>query len=364
MNELTRTLYYGNTALDWLLAIGIAMGMGLLFLLLHRLLVQRFKASTDVNTVFLRDLIVAIVFTTWKPFLVLLAIVISIQTLKLPLNLDRIATHIFIVVVLLQAALWVNRGIAIWISRYLREKRESDAASATTVMMLGFLARLAVWVVMVLMVLDNLGVNITALVASLGIVGVAAALAVQNILADLFASLSITLDKPFVIGDFIVMDDVLGTIEHIGLKTTRIRSLSGEQIVVANADLLKSRIRNFKKMYERRVEFTFRVVYNTPVEKLERLPALIHALIEQQPKTRFDRTHFKEYGESALIFEVVYFVLDPDFNLYMDIQQNINLAIFRCFQQEGIDFGFPTRTINVAPAANTPLPNEAKTSAE
>lgn len=364
MNELNRTLYYGNSALDWLLSIGIAIGMALLFLLLHRFLVQRFKTSTDVSTVFLRDLIVAIVFTTWKPFLVLLAIVISIQTLKLPLKLDQVATHIFIVVVLLQAALWVNRGIAIWISRYLREKRESDAASATTVMMLGFLARLAVWVVMVLMILDNLGVNITALVASLGIVGVAAALAVQNILADLFASLSITLDKPFVIGDFIVMDDVLGTIEHIGLKTTRIRSLSGEQIVVANADLLKSRIRNFKKMYERRVEFTFRVVYNTPVEKLERLPALIRALIEQQPKTRFDRTHFKEYGESALIFEVVYFVLDADFNLYMDIQQNINLAIFRRFEEEDIVFGFPTRTINVAPAANTPLPGEAKASLE
>lgn len=364
MNELNRTLYYGNTALDWLLAIGIAIGTGLLFLLFHRLLVQRLKASTNAKTAFLRDLIVAIVFTTWKPFLVLLAIVISIQTLQLPLKLDQIATRIFILVVLLQVALWVNRGIAIWIGRYLHEKRESDAASATTVMMLGFLARLAVWVVMILMILDNLGVNITALVASLGIVGVAAALAVQNILADLFASLSITLDKPFVIGDFIVMDDVLGTIEHIGLKTTRIRSLSGEQIVVANADLLRSRIRNFKKMYERRVQFSFRVVYTTPVEKLERLPTLIHGLIEQQPKTRFDRTHFKEYGESALIFEVVYFVLDPDFNLYMDIQQNINLAIFRRFQEEGIDFGFPTRTINVTPAANPSHPDETKTNSE
>ena len=364
MSGLDRTLYYGNSAVDWLLAIGIAFGMALLFLLIHRLLVQRLRMGADTGTIFLQDLVVALVFTTWKPFLVLLAIVISIQTLELPLNLDQIAINIFIVVVLFQAALWLNRGIAVWIGRYLREKRESDAAGATTVMMLGFLARLAVWVVMVLMILDNLGVNITALVASLGIVGVAAALAVQNILADLFASLSITLDKPFVIGDFIVMDDVLGTIEHIGLKTTRIRSLSGEQIVVANADLLKSRIRNFKKMYERRVEFTFRVVYNTPLEKLERLPVIIRALIEEQPKTRFDRTHFKEYGESSLIFEVVYFMLDPDFNLYMDIQQAINLAIFRRFQEEGILFGFPTRMVNVAPTATTPLPEEPKTSAE
>lgn len=355
-------ILYGNSALDWLLAIGIAFGMALLFLLLHRLLVQRLKPGTDNSTLLVRDLVAAIVFSTNKFFLVLLAIGLSVYTLKLPFKLEQIATGVFIVVLLLQAALWANRGIVIWISRYLREKRESDAASATTVMMLGFLVRLTVWAVIFLMILDNLGVNITALVASLGIVGVAAALAVQNILADLFASLSITLDKPFVIGDFIVMDDVLGTIEHIGLKTTRIRSLSGEQIVVANADLLKSRIRNFKKMYERRVEFTFRVVYNTSVEKLERLPAIIRALIEEQPKTRFDRTHFKEYGESALIFEVVYFVLDPDFNLYMDIQQAINLAIFRRFQEQDIVFGFPTRTINVAPAV-TSL-DEAKTSSE
>lgn len=349
MNWLNRTLY-GNALADWLLAFAIALGTALLLLYVRRVLAQRLQRRADLGTLLLQDLLAALVFSTKKLFLVVIALGLGAQTLTLPLKLEQIVTGVFIVVLLLQAALWTNRSIVVWIGRYLREKRESDAASATTVMVLGFLARLTVWAVMALMILDNLGVNITALVASLGIVGIAAALAVQNILADLFASLSITLDKPFVIGDFIVMDDILGTIEHIGLKTTRIRSLSGEQIVVANADLLKSRIRNFKKMYERRVQFTFGVVYHTPFERLERISTIVRTLVEQQPKTRFDRAHFKEYGESALVFEVVYFVLSPDFNIYMDVQQAINLAIFRHFQGEGIEFAYPTRTLHVVHA--------------
>lgn len=357
MNWMDRMLY-GNSAADWLLAFSIAFGTALFLLAMRRLLAQRLKKPTANDSVLLHDVFAALVFSTKKLFLVLAAFGLGAQLLALPVKPAHVVNGVTIIVVLLQIALWTNRGIAVWIARYLREKRESDAASATTVMVLGFLARLVVWAIMLLMILDNLGVNITALVASLGIVGIAAALAVQNILADLFASLSITLDKPFVIGDFIVMDDILGTIEHIGLKTTRIRSLSGEQIVVANADLLKSRIRNFKKMYERRVVFTFGVVYQTPFERLERISAIVRALVEQQPETRFDRAHFKEYGESALVFEVVYFVLNPDFNVHMDVQQAINLAIFRRFQEEGIEFAYPTRTLHVMSASSTVPPSE------
>ncbi|HLF22448.1 MAG TPA: mechanosensitive ion channel family protein, partial [Burkholderiales bacterium] len=177
--------------------------------------------------------------------------------------------------------------------------------------------------------------------------------AVQNILGDIFASLSIALDKPFVIGDFIVVDDALGTVEYIGLKTTRVRSLSGEQIVFSNADLLKRRIRNYKRMAERRVEFRFGVVYGLPSEQLARIPVMVREIVEQQPKTRFDRVHFKEYGDSALVFEVVYSVLDADYNVHMDIRQAINLALYRCFREHGIEFAFPTRTLHFhqAPAA-------------
>jgi small-conductance mechanosensitive channel len=207
------------------------------------------------------------------------------------------------------------------------------------------LGRLALWSTVALLVLANLGIDVTAMVAGLGIGGIAVALAAQNILGDLFASASIVLDKPFVIGDFIIVGEDMGTVEHIGLKTTRVRSLSGEQLVFANNDLLKSRIRNFKRMNERRAAFGIGVTYQTPAEKLAAIPAMLREAVEAQSPTRFDRAHFKQYGDSALLFEVVYYVLSPDYNLYMDIQQAINLAVFRRFAEEQIEFAHPTYTV-------------------
>ena len=215
----------------------------------------------------------------------------------------------------------------------------------TTITFLGFVARLLLWIIVLLLILDNLGVNITGLVAGLGIGGIAVALALQNILGDLFASLSIVLDKPFVIGDFVVVDSLSGTIEHIGLKTTRIRSLSGEQLIFSNNDLLKSRVHNYKRMSERRIVFSFGVVYQTPLEKLKAIKEIVSDIITKEEKARLDRVHFKEYGDSSLNFEVVYFVNDPDYNIYMDVQEAINLEIFRRFQEEGIEFAYPTRTL-------------------
>jgi len=201
-----------------------------------------------------------------------------------------------------------------------------------------------------LLILDNFGVNITGLVAGLGIGGIAVALAVQNILGDLLASLSIVLDKPFVIGDFIVVDSLSGTIEHIGLKTTRIRSLNGEQLIFSNNDLLKSRIRNFKRMSERRVVFHLGVVYQTSLEQLKIIKKIVAEIIEKRQKVRFDRVHFKEYSSSSLIYEVVYYVSSPDFNVYMDIQETINLEILQRFQEEKIEFAYPTQTLYVQKA--------------
>jgi len=171
------------------------------------------------------------------------------------------------------------------------------------------------------------------------------ALAVQNILGDLFASLSIVLDKPFAVGDFLIIDEHMGAVENVGLKTTRVRSLSGEQLVFSNADLLKSRIRNFGRMFERRVVFKIGVTYQTPRDKLQRIPAMIREAIQRQDKVRFDRSHFQAYGDYALTFETVYYVLSPDYNQYMDIQQAINLEIHEAFEAEGIEFAYPTQTL-------------------
>lgn len=206
----------------------------------------------------------------------------------------------------------------------------------------------AAYAIILLLALQNLGVNVTSLIAGLGIGGIAVALAIQNLLGDLFASLTISLDKPFVAGDFIIVGDEKGTVEQIGLKTTRVRSLSGEQLVFGNADLLSSRIRNYKRMNERRVVFGFGVVYATPPETLEQINTLVRSIVESQPNVRFDRCHFHRFGVSSLDFEVVYSINSPDYNTHMDVQQAIHLAIARAFIARGIEFAYPTQTLYIA----------------
>ena len=235
-----------------------------------------------------------------------------------------------------------------WLHHYRTRRSVHDAAGATSTAALGFVARVAVWLVIVLMILDNFGVNITTLVASLGIGGIAVALALQNVLGDLFSSLSIVLDKPFVIGDFISVDDISGTVEYVGLKTTRIRGLGGEQVVFSNSDLLGSRIRNYKRMETRRIVFGIGVTYEISKQQVLAIPGILREVVEAQPQARFDRAHFKAYGASSLDFEVVYIVKTPEYGVYMDVQQAINLALFERFADEGIDFAYPTQTVYLA----------------
>lgn len=208
-------------------------------------------------------------------------------------------------------------------------------------------ARGAVWVVVVLAVLSNLGVNITAFVASLGIGGIAVALAVQNILSDLFASLAIAVDKPFEVGDSITVGDVTGTVERVGLKTTRIRSLGGEQIVMSNAELLKRTVANFKRLQTRRVLFSFGITYDATADEVAGVPPLVQQLIEADPLLEYVRAHFKGFGQNALNFEVVYRVKDPSYDVYMDRQQALNLALMRALQARGLNFAYVSNTLQV-----------------
>jgi small-conductance mechanosensitive channel len=267
--------------------------------------------------------------------------------------------YLTVIAAVLQVGAWGNVAIAQFIKYRVRASIDHDPATATTMAALGFLGRILLWSVLLLMALDNVGIEIGPVLTGLGVGGIAVALAVQNVLGDLFASLSIVLDKPFVIGDFIVIDDYKGNIEHIGLKTTRLRSLSGEQLVIGNADLLKSRIRNFKRMQERRILFTLGVVYQTPREIAARIPDILKEVIESADSTRFDRAHFRSFGPSSLDYEVVYYVLVPEYNTYMDIQQKMNLEIMRRFEAEGIEFAYPTQTIYV-PELTRPEPENGK----
>ncbi len=337
-------IFFGNTMQTWLIALCAVFVTFLSLILIQKIITRHLSGPAKCTGTPIDDLLRAVFSQTKIFFLFIVSIYIGSNFLVLPLNILKIWNKLVFVVVIIQIAFWVGSGINFIISVNVKKRKADDAASATTISVLGFISKLLLWSIALLLMLDNLGVNITSLIAGLGIGGIAVALAAQNILGDLFASLSIVIDKPFVIGDFIVVDQLKGTVEHIGLKTTRLRSLGGEQLIFSNNDLLKSRIQNFKRMVERRIVFSFGVTYQTPPEKLPLINDMIREIVRKQQQVRFDRVHFKEYGESALNFEVVYFVKSQDYNLYMDIQQEINLEMFRRFQEAAIEFAYPART--------------------
>lgn len=290
--------------------------------------------------------------STKLALIVFAAVWLGARALSLPKDLASLIATLARLSLIAQAALWSAAVLDFFLRRYHRRRTESDPAAVTTIRAFRFAAVFGVWCIAVLVALDNLGIDVTTLITGLGIGGVAIALATQNILGDLFASLSIVLDKPFVVGDFIRAGDDLGMVERIGLKTTRVRSLSGELLVFSNSDLLQSRIRNYKRMEERRVLFRIGVVYQTTPTQLRRIPPMVRGIIERQSPTRFDRAHFAAFGDSSYDFEFVYYVASPDYNAYMDIQQAINLAIVDDFAAERIEFAYPTGTLYLERAQN------------
>lgn len=335
-------------AFSWTAGLLVAAAVYLVLTLVRRVLSRRVQES-EVEAAApgwrrgLRDALAS----TSPLFLLVLAIYAGALVAPVPLAAWRVIQSALVIALFLQGALWASRIVVGWVSWYASQRAAESPIVANALTLIRLFAQVVVWSIALLLILNNLGFQVTALVAGLGIGGIAVALAAQNILGDLFASLAIVLDRPFVVGDFIAFDDSLGTVERIGMKTTRIRSLSGEELVCSNADLLAARIRNFKRMAERRVVFSIGVTYDTPADRLEQLPAVLREIVEAQELVRFDRAHFQKYGDFALVFEIVYWVLDPDFNRFMDIQQAINLAIYRRVQALGIEFAYPTQTIHM-----------------
>jgi small-conductance mechanosensitive channel len=279
-------------------------------------------------------------------FLWAVALYAALEMLRIAQPYRPIAQNTMKVIVFLQAGRWIQSGVRRAVDAW--SPAGADAPSKNTLgAAIRFLTNLVVWSVVLLLVLQNLGVEIGALMAGLGVGGVAAALASQAVLGDLFASLSIFVDRPFDLGDFIVVGEFKGTVQHIGLRTTRLTALDGEHLVLPNADVTGSRIRNFRRMQERRVVGTFGVTYETPYERVREIPEILRTIITQHEGVRFDRAHFRGYGDSALEFEYVYFVLSADFVRHMDLQQLINLEILKRFEQANIRFAFPTRTLHL-----------------
>jgi len=343
--EILDRRYYGASVTRWLLAVATLFGTYLVLTVLQRWMkhrVGKFAARTATTW---DDLLVEIISRTRWYFL----LVLSIEAAARLVPVDKTATSVLraalVIVGLLQLGVWGNGIIAFFADRYSRLKTSGDVASRATVYAIGYGARIALWALLVVSGLGFFDVKITALLTGLGIGGVAVALAAQNVLSDLFAAVAIVLDRPFVVGDAIAIEGAEGDVEEIGLKTTRIRSVNGEQIVLSNSDLLKSRIRNYGRMQQRRSAFHLDVARDTHADTVAKIPGIIKEIVEGQANTRFERCHFLSFTESALRVEVVYFVLQREYKKYADIQQAINLDILRRFAAEEIGFALPTRTV-------------------
>ena len=337
----------GNSGAAWLRAAAVALIIGVgLRLVFWRIVVaaERWARHTSTRV---DDLVVATLKKTKLFFIIAVAVWGGSLGLSLPDSTTAGIRIAFRIAAILQMAIWANAALSHALLAYRARITAENPGAATGMTALSVVARAVVWALFVLLLLQNLGVQVTALITGLGIGGIAIALAVQNVLGDLLASLSIIFDRPFEVGDFVIVDDLMGTVENVGLKTTRMQSITGEQLVFNNSDLLSSRIRNYKRMKERRILFSIGVVYGTSRSLLEEIPELVQAAIEQADEARFDRCHFKEFGDSALIFEAVYYMQVPDYAVFMDVQQAINLELYEVFEARGIEFAFPSQTIYV-----------------
>lgn len=356
LSHLAALPLFDNSLLAWSIALAIALAT-LLVLLVSRRWIRRYysKVIATAQTEFL-EIPVHVLNRTTSAFFIVLAVYVGAQALAIGPGAHRVLQSAITIALFWQAGGWAVAAAAAWLEHKRRRSMTSDRAAVGSLGIIGFILNVVIWALVILLTLDNLGVDITALVAGLGIGGIAVALAVQNILGDLFASLSIALDRPFVVGDFLAVGDFLGSVEYIGIKSTRLRSLSGEQIIMANSDLLSSRVRNYGRMHERRVVFATSIAYETPIELVERVPGLIREIVEAQENTRFDRSHFAKYGCGSLDLETVYYVLSADFNRYMDIQQAINLRLHRELAGLGINIAYPTQRliIDTAPPGSPP----------
>jgi small-conductance mechanosensitive channel len=341
---VSERIFYGNSVADWSIAgiMMVAVWSGLS--MLRRVVGSRYRRYSTAHHSTPVRLVFYLIGNTKQFVFLAVALYVGQEYLTFPPKPQHIVSNFVLVLVLLQVGLWAGRTVRFYLE--IKEmERGADRLFAGSLDIINFVSRMLIWSLLILVALDNLGVNITALLAGLGVGGVAVALALQNVLGDLFASLSIALDKPFVVGDNLNIDTYTGSVEHIGIKTTRLRSETGEQIILSNADILKSRVRNYGRMPEQRTVITIRVTYGTCSEKLKEIPKLLEGIVREQSSARFDRCHLKFLGESSLQFELSYFVQPPKLNPLMDLQQTVNFRIIDEFKRLGIEFAYPTQRV-------------------
>jgi len=359
MKELLDQHYFNNSVQDYLISLGIIL-LGILVLRVFRkFLLNRLKKWATQTATTIDDLLVESIEKFGLPLINLLIVYYGLSYLELSKNVEKVFSATITVIITYYIAKMILRLLRLSLEGYVRQQTggEEKIKQLNGVMVV---ISIIIWALALVFMFDNLGYNVTAIVTGLGIGGIAIALAAQNILGDLFNYFVIFFDRPFEIGDFIVVDEKKGTVEYIGLKTTRVKSLSGEQLIFSNSDLTNSRIHNFKRLERRRVIFSIGVTYQTSAEQLKKIPQIIREIIETQAQTTFDRAHFSSYGSYSLDFETVYFAETAEYNQHMDIQQKIYLQLFETFAKEGIEFAYPTQTVFEYKMGITPIPSVPK----
>jgi len=351
MEDFLNQIYFGNTILKYITAIGIFLLVLAVVKIFRLIFLKRLKKWAEKTQTTIDDFIIIGIQKSVIPIMYYGTLYMAASTLKLSPDASNVLNIISIFVITFFAIRLITSILNFSIDSYT-SKQEQGEQKAKQLKSISALARFVIWGIGLVFLLDNLGFDITAVVAGLGIGGIAVAIAAQAILGDLFSYFVIFFDRPFEIGDFIIVDDKTGTIEHIGIKSTRIRSLSGEQLVLSNTDLTSSRIHNYKKLQRRRVVFQLGVIYQTPEDRLKIIPELVKQIIVDQQDAEFDRAHFKSYGDFSLNFEFVYYVLSSEYGVYMDIQQAINLKIYEMFEEKGIEFAYPTQTLFLTKEGN------------
>ena len=345
-----KTIYFGNPLKDWVIALGVVVVSFALIKILRGPILKRLKKWSEKTKMTFDDFVVLAIEKSLIPFLYFAAIFAAVDYL----SFNTRTTHIIQVAKLFIITYFIlslaTSAIQYSIFSFLERQENSDIKKRQSRGLIIILKGI-VWVLGLVFLIDNLGYNVTTIVTGLGIGGIAIALAAQTVLGDFFSYFVIFFDRPFEIGDFIIVDDkIIGAIEYIGVKTTRIRAITGEQIVCSNKDLTDSRVHNYKRMLRRRVVFNIGVIYQTPADQMKKIPGIIKSIIESTENATFDRSHFSAFGDFSMNFETVYFIESPDYNMYMDAQQKIYLEILEAFEKENIEFAYPTQTLF---AANT-----------
>ncbi len=346
INDILSLNILGNSVFNYLKFIVLVIIGMIVAKIFEKIILSRLKKIAEKTTTSIDDFFIEVIHKCVLPVGYFVVIYVSLKVLYLQDGLKNVIDKLAIAVVTIYGVKFLLKAIDYSLGIYWKIRKQDIALKKSLTGIVRIL-RVVIWGLAIVFFLDNLGFNISAVIAGLGIGGVAVALAAQAVLGDLFSYFAILFDRPFEIGDFIIIGDFLGTVEHIGIKTTRIRSLGGEQVVFSNTDLTNSRVRNYKRMEKRRVVFKLGVTYQTPHVKLVEIPKIIESTIKSIEDTVFDRAHFSSYGAFSLDFEVVYYVLSSDYNKYMDIQQKINLGIHKEFETKNIEFAYPTQTLFV-----------------